>query len=165
MLSTNDIRKEANKFMYEYGEPIFPFPIAELAELKGFAVKVFTPKMDKTYEVSGVIDYDNESIYVNEFDSPTRQRFTIAHELGHLALHKEQGNIVDFRDSIFNKNIFDPKETEANIFAAELLMPKEEFIQSYNKNPGAFFLLSLKFDVSALAVKIRIDNLTKEGCL
>lgn len=163
MRSVIKIRNVINNFVQEYGQLIFPLPVAELAALKGFNVKVFTPKMDKTYDVSGVIDYDNESIYVNEFDSPTRQRFTIAHELGHLALHQDHGNIVDFRNSIFNYNLSNEKEIEANVFAAELLMPVNEFIEQCNKVQNALFMLSLHFGVSAVSVKYRIKNLRKEG--
>ena len=55
--SVQKIRKEAQEFIKDIGEPIFPFPVADLAGLKGFEVKVFTPKRDRTYDISGVIDY------------------------------------------------------------------------------------------------------------
>lgn len=165
MFSVKKIRNKVTSFVEEYGQLLFPLPVAELAELKGFIVQVFTPKMDKTYDVSGIIDYENNSIYVNEFDSPTRQRFTIAHELGHLALHENQGSIVDFRKEIFDFNISDEREVEANSFAAELLMPVKEFLEQYEKNQKAIFMISLYFNVSAIAVKYRIKKLQGEGLI
>lgn len=71
-------------------------------------------------------------ICVQESDPETRKRFTIAHELGHHYLghafergtqvHVDRGNLVSFRNSRSSDGI-DPKEIEANQFAASLLMP------------------------------------------
>ena len=75
----------------------------------------------KKHESHGVeIQYDNTM-------HPNRQRFTIAHELGHFV----RGHLKDktlFRDPSknFNLNNYDIYEVEANNFAAELLMPKSK---------------------------------------
>lgn len=62
-------------------------------------------------------DGDTAHIWINAAEHPTRQRFTLAHELGHLLLHPT--GQMEFRDFNFRG----PKETEANKFAAALLMP------------------------------------------
>jgi hypothetical protein len=50
-----------------------------------------------------------------------RQRFTVAHELGHFFMHKKP--IVD-RARVLRRSLqWDRKELEANVFAAELLTP------------------------------------------
>lgn len=64
-------------------------------------------------------------VIVNSNQPPLRQRFTLAHELGHIIIPWHTGSIVD--------QAYDPSETEssdywqieeeANSFAAELLMP------------------------------------------
>ena len=63
--------------------------------------------------------------------SPARERFVLAHEIGHLVLHREDINsLPDDSMAIFNKplnsdNPADRIETQANAFAAELTMPRD----------------------------------------
>lgn len=57
-------------------------------------------------------------IFYNEKCSIGRQRFSIAHELGHFFLH--EGNCIQCREPSPNDN---PKEHEANVFASRLLAP------------------------------------------
>lgn len=59
-------------------------------------------------------------IFYNEETTPERQRFSIAHELGHILLHSPDGATVYNREISPND---DPKESEANIFASRLLAP------------------------------------------
>jgi len=71
---------------------------------------------------------ENEwAILVNSDHHPNRQRFTIAHELGHLLLHgyrtphaDKQFRLRDARSS--EGSVLE--EIQANQFAAELLMPR-----------------------------------------
>ena len=68
-------------------------------------------------------------IGVNTLHHPNRQRFTIAHELGHFVLHQHDEvhidrAVVKLRDRASSKGE-DPEEIEANGFAAELLMPEQ----------------------------------------
>jgi Zn-dependent peptidase ImmA (M78 family) len=77
-------------------------------------------------------------IGVNEDHHPNRQRFTIAHELGHFILHRDDSSIfVDktltfYRDGQSSQGVY-IQEIEANAFAAELLMP-EAVIHQYVMN-------------------------------
>ena len=59
-------------------------------------------------------------IFYNEETTPERQRFSIAHELGHILLHSPDGATVYNREISPND---DPKESEANVFASRLLAP------------------------------------------
>ena len=68
-------------------------------------------------------------IGINSTHSKARQRFTIAHEIGHLVLHDGELYVdpavrVNFRDKR-SSLAEDKQEIEANKFAAELLMPQE----------------------------------------
>lgn len=85
-------------------------------------------------DLSGMIECVNGryAITVNASHSQTRQRFTIAHELGHYMLHRHLiGNGVDddrmYRSTpsgrFRNMKVGPQQETEANKFAAEILMP------------------------------------------
>lgn len=64
-------------------------------------------------------------ILINEFEPDYRQRFTIAHELGHIILGHE-GISYRFSDMSKYKNTIDRmNEVAANKFAAELIMPEK----------------------------------------
>jgi len=96
-----------------------------------------------------------------------RKRFTMAHELGHFLLHKDKiGNGVNDtpayrtseKDDLFNTNITQENETEANAFAAALLMPKGA-IEYYVGEKKSLKEMSTIFQVSERALEIRIKNL------
>lgn len=77
-------------------------------------------------------------IQVSPFQSQTRRRFTIAHELGHLFLH--MGYQIDddmwenATDEEFNRYGNSELEYEANEFAAALLMPRTEYMNVLGQN-------------------------------
>lgn len=100
----------------------------------------------------------NWVIVVNKNHNPKRQRFTLAHELGHYILHKNEDTC--FEDSIlFRDDHVSPLEYSANRFAAELLMPSELITQSIKRGSTTLEELADKFQVSVLAVKQRILTL------
>jgi Zn-dependent peptidase ImmA (M78 family) len=86
-------------------------------------------------EIAGMIERRKDGSYlisVNANDALTRQRFTIAHELGHFIYHKDKmGDGIDddkaYRSTnvgkYHNTKIGQKEETQANRFAANLLMP------------------------------------------
>ena len=66
-----------------------------------------------------ITEGEKATIGYNKAQHPHRQRFTVAHEIGHLLLgHTGKNFILDL-------NSKKPEEIEANQFAAELLMPLE----------------------------------------
>jgi len=108
--------------------------------------------------------FDEWTIYVSRHTSLTRDRFTIAHELGHLLLHL--GPIKNANpDAIMRAtrwvDLDDPEqkraEWEANWFAAGFLMPQEAFSIAYDTGGAAS--AALKFGVSLSAAKIRAQSL------
>lgn len=64
-------------------------------------------------------------VIVNALNPPSRQRFTMAHELGHILIPWHTGTILDSLDSNSSNQEYENIEQEANIFAAELLMPDQ----------------------------------------
>jgi|EndMetStandDraft_3_1072993.scaffolds.fasta_scaffold231676_2 Zn-dependent peptidase ImmA (M78 family) len=110
------------------------------------------------------------TIAVNNSDSQLRQRFTIAHECGHLALAHEgeifiDKQVVNRRDGTSSLAI-DDREIEANQFAASLLMPREEIVShldhllsSCRNRTMLIEQLASKFKVSRQAMEIRLVNL------
>ncbi len=103
------------------------------------------------------------TVLVNSGKSRVRQRFTMAHELGHVLIPWHRGSIVDEIDAsgTFDSEYF-ATEAEANRFASELLMPScwvtEEL--SGSENPVlALSNLVEQADVSLQAALIRVANL------
>lgn len=120
-------RRRAQQLLEEGGVTEAPVPLERLAELCRATIR-YEP-FDG--EVSGMVHCrpgGGGVIGVNSEHSKTRQRFTIAHELGHLLLHADEEFHIDekrplaLRDEVSSLAI-DPREIEANQFAAELLMP------------------------------------------
>lgn len=108
-----------------------PVPVADLAKSLGVEVR-FQPA-ETTLSGFLVRDLSQQQavIGVNLNHHWKRQRFTIAHELGHFLLHQqegvhvdraEQGLLVKLRNQDSSTGL-DVEEKEANLFAAELLMP------------------------------------------
>ena len=118
-------------------------------------------------EISGMIERsgDTYKITVNTVHPSTRQRFTIAHELGHYMMHRGLiGDGVDddrayrsTHDGKYHNTAIGPKEeTEANKFAASLLMPMNliEMLRVEGfKTPAS---LAHHLDVSEHAMRIRV---------
>lgn len=92
---------------------------------------------------------------------PRRERFSIAHELGHLEMHRHEGifpcssdEINDWGTKQSNNNL----ETEANEFAAALLLPKRFFAaHCVDTDPSMDVIkdLSQLFNVSIMATARR----------
>ena len=88
----------------------------------------------------GKCDFKEHVITINSSLSKHRQNFTIAHELGHIALHSsivEKLFSIEDRESdnntIISKSIYGRMEYQANTFASYLLMPNIPFMAEVNK--------------------------------
>lgn len=123
--------------------------------------------------VSGllVIKGDMVTLGVNKIHHPNRQRFMIAHELGHFLLHRQDSNIfvddepvVLFRDQTASEGTKN-QEIEANAFAASLLMPEKIIREQLAQQPidafddGSMKQLAAQFGVSVRAMTIRLTKL------
>ena len=114
----------------------------------------------------------DQQIVINETETSLRQRFTIAHELGHyfynhepkimdpkgieLLGNKEEENSNDVLLAIARDGEINKQELEANEFAGALLMP--EALVQQDKNYTHKWIL---FGVTETIWNIRIDNLQK----
>lgn len=88
----------------------------------------------------GKCDFKEHVITINSSLSKHRQNFTIAHELGHIALHSSiVENLFSIEDresdknTIISKSIYGRMEDQANTFASYLLMPNIPFMAEVNK--------------------------------
>jgi len=135
-----------------------PTPVVKLAEKLGYQVVEFEPSA-KTKDISGAVDRESKTIFVNKNETPTRKRFTVAHEIGHIKLHEGEGNHLDYRHQIGYDGDQMPKEREANQFAAELLMPRQIFESLWLGYEGDVELIAETLMVSKQAASIRAQDL------
>lgn len=110
-----DVKKQANKIarMFKSRDP---FEI-----VRGLNVILVHYPLDG---VRGFYQYfqRNNIIYLDERLSDPEQRFVLAHELGHMFLHKKANAIfMDTRTQLNGARY----EQEADLFAMELLLPDD----------------------------------------
>lgn len=102
-------------------------------------------------------------IFLPSVTSPERDRFTIAHELGHLFLHfpaiSKKSPTAYMKATRWVDENNEPQrraEWEANWFAASFLMPKAEFTEFYSKGR---IRAATHFGVSVRAAEVRAESL------
>ena len=163
------IQRLVEQMLDQYNISSPPIDVFSIAKIKGIDVV-----QGDLGDVSGVLLREGTriTIGVNQNHSKTRQRFTIAHEIGHLILHGDEPLHVDkvfaikLRNQVSSEAI-DLGEIEANAFAAELLMPTNMMQQKIQKLPGildyekdaVISQLARGFNVSPQAMTIRLINL------
>jgi Zn-dependent peptidase ImmA (M78 family) len=149
---------EALRLLGDSGIAEPPVNPVQIAKLVGMTVQfaTFTPESNN---VSGFYDADENAIVVNRDEYPLRQTFTVAHELGHKILHEEWARSSEYKVLLRDTERTDQdyREKEANVFAANLLMPRF-MMDRYWENliPSQ---LSQLFAVSVPAVKARLSFL------
>lgn len=166
-------RRRARQLLEQANVETPPVPLEYLAQLCRAIIR-YEPFEG---ELSGIAHRRSDGrglIGVNSFHSSTRQRFTIAHEIGHLLLHGDEEIHIDEKRNTFGRRdeissqATDPREIEANQFAAELLMPEFLIRQSLStlveENPkisvdAAIERLASEYVVSQLAMTHRLTNL------
>ncbi len=125
-------------------------------------------RRDLDPELSGLMQRRGREVVIgiNEHHLPARQRFTIAHELGHWLLNHGDTVVdnVQRRDAVSSQGT-DVNEMEANAFAAELLMPSSwlrEEVPPRMLSPldeDVTTALAEKYEVSKEAMTFRLINL------
>lgn len=146
----NDYARQVHRQCWNYALPLNPVDIANRLGVQIFS----SPDLG---ELSGYYDEENRFIVVNANDGLTRQRFTVAHELGHHVMRHGSSP----RDSAqkYSQLHYVPKEYEANVFAAELLMPEEAVRTMVEQRGMSFDQLLSMFGVSPEAMRIRLERL------
>jgi len=117
-------------------------------------------------------------IAVNCRHSPERQRWSIAHEIGHFVLHRNDPDFVAVRDdrsygellplfpnagNSFRNGLRNRLEREAECFAADLLMPAHLVKASASFRVLSIPNLANQFFVSRTAMQNRVKDLLSQG--
>lgn len=166
------IQKIVDGILEDAGVNQPPVPVEKIAKANSL-------KLQKTEvtgsDISGFIfrSGGRAVIGINSANADVRQRFTIAHELGHYFIHSQgtdevhidRGFGIRFRDERSSQGV-DIEEQEANFFAAELLMPRQfikhdlEKVKQIDLEQSEMLTrLSKTYEVSSQALLFRLANL------
>jgi Zn-dependent peptidase ImmA (M78 family) len=172
-LRKESLEDRTSKLLARFGLREIPVLVDRIAKCLGARLR-FSP-LDE--ELSGFIFIKNgvPIIGINSLHHPNRQRFSIAHEIGHLQLHPEYITSAVHVDKQFAEAVLrrdkssatgiERLEVEANRFAAALLMPREMLDKLLISSPidveddSRIEELAKRFFVSKAALEYRIRNL------
>lgn len=164
------IDQQTSELLRSFGLHSVPVDVAAVASRLG--AKLVYADLDD--DVSGFLLRERRliTIAVNRAHHANRQRFTIAHECGHLYLHADQGDRlwVDKQTTLFyrdtsSRNGEQQAEIQANQFAAGLLMPEQLLLDSLTSETkeADVVQLALKFQVSEQSMLLRLGSLDVLG--
>lgn len=167
-LSRNGIDQKAQNIHKEFGiqgfcdiisllDALVSLGYVELAVLSISEWKQKWRHIEAFYNPPDNTIYVREDIYEDACDQKTRARFTIAHELGHYFLHKNQPALTRFEPFTEEHKIYEDSEWQANYFAGALLVPKNEALQC-----DTIEEIAHTFKISLQAASIRWKQIHKK---
>ena len=121
----------------------FQWEIRAIAEMTPGVYAYFDPVTDTL-----VI---REDVYEGAYAGNGRDRFTLAHELGHYLFHSDQAMLQRVESSI-ETPVYRSPEWQANTFASEILMPHDEIIGKTSEQ------IMKEYGVSFSAAEIAAKN-------
>jgi hypothetical protein len=147
--------------------------VADLSSAPG------VPALAAGQSLSGLLLPDLGEIWVNAAEArdwPSRRRFTISHELGHWCLHRTRGAVWCRSQAVdppeqsgpaAARRSYPPEESEANEFAAALLMPAHLVARHYDRlrrrDPDRCFeQLCRTFGASGAAMSRRLKQVVPQ---
>ena len=140
------------RYHERFGGPELPVPVEAIAEdLCGLAVEEVAD-----LDVSGLLIPAERRVYVNGAEPAQRRRFTLAHELGHWICQCLEGTAAPIYCRAAEIGLapsVKALEREANVFAAELLMPEPAVRSAWTGGPDA---CAERFGVSVEAMRWRL---------
>jgi Zn-dependent peptidase ImmA (M78 family) len=124
--------------------------VIDLIESHGVMTLAVDFKTDRVDSRSILILNKYPVIFYNKALLGDRLRFTLAHELGHIIMHTRQALLS-----------IEEVGHEANLFAAEFLMPEKDIKADFNENINLDLLARLKkkWKVSMQAILYRANDL------
>lgn len=130
-------------------------------------IEVFYTDALAEQNVSGMIvklEGEQPRIYINSQESENRQRFTLAHEIGHFVERTTEAQDKEFSFTDRRGGNYNLHEFYADQFAGALLMPEDQIREiAPNFSERDAFKVSLAFDVSYSAAEKRLERLRKQN--
>jgi Zn-dependent peptidase ImmA (M78 family) len=133
-----------------------PVPVEAIAEdLLGLHVEEA-----EALDCSGLLVPAERRVVLNAGEPPARRRFTLAHEVGHWVCQVRKGHDAPMycRAADIAPGADRTLEREANVFAAELLMPEPAVREEFARAASAVELAGW-FEVSEEAMSWRLFNI------
>ena len=152
------------RYLGTFGGEGLPVPVEAIAEdLLGLRIA-----QSWDIDCSGMLRPAARRIVLNAAESPRdeaplrRFRFTIAHEIGHWVVHCLEGKAPELEPSFcrpvdLTEAADRTLEREANVFAAELLMPEPAVREAWEELAD-MAACAARFDVSPTAMQWRLHN-------
>lgn len=147
-LTYRDVVNAAENFLKTYHSSLrLPIPIEEIVELKMNIALIAVPGIKKLLGIDAFINSDFSQITIDEtcfIKYPERTRFSVAHEIGHLILHKEwyeKTGPKNFEEYLTSHDTIDEQtykftEIQAQTFAGLVLVPKLILLDKLQKRLG-----------------------------
>jgi Zn-dependent peptidase ImmA (M78 family) len=145
ILSYEDVNGRVEQFLKnQHPKGTLPIPIEEIVDLN-LRLNIFPfPGLQRDFDIDGFISNDLTTIYVDEViysKRPARYHFTLAHEVGHLVLHRDlieaihPKSVTDWQNFISNvdKETYDWLEWQAYSFAGLLLVPRNSLKKHFRR--------------------------------
>jgi len=167
-VQTFDFSNKVKEILSKHNQLTPPINVFNIALNEGLDLKFLSKRKVKEQHTEGQLAYITRkkmwAIYYNGDANVYRQRFTVAHELGHYFIHKS--SFLDTEDTLNRDLQWDYAELQANQFGAELLMPVEMVLSEGKKYVDKVeskyqFVLEMAyvFMVSRIAMQYRLKNL------
>ncbi len=130
-LSGQDPHTAAELLRASWGLGVQPLPtMVQLAEY--FGIRVYSlPVLAEQVDAFSVWSGSTPFIFLARRQTPEQCRLAIAHEIGHLVLHRREPVAAG-------------QERQARIFASEFLLPRRGIMEQLDHNPSVEQLIGLK---------------------
>jgi len=135
---------------------------ASMSELMGdvedvFGVDVIVAELPNGCDGMSYVDEDFKVIVLAQTEVSARQRYTLAHELGHVLAGDAEQSVV--RDNVSNRQS-SLAERRADVFAASFLAPEDELKTALEKlDSKSEAELCFEFGISPVSLSWRLFNL------
>lgn len=136
------IEQLAKEFLEQYNKDgEIPTPIEQIVELELGITIIPIKKLLRDHHIDAFLSHDCQTIYIDEdnyMSQANRARFTLAHEVGHILMHRSIieniKTIEEWKVHILGagsgRAIY---ETEANHFAGYVLVPTTNLLEAYKE--------------------------------
>lgn len=174
----NYCSEKACEFIEKYDIKSFPINPLEIITAENYGIMKYSELMEeyncsldkvctcmRSSDGKTILENGYYSIAYNDFKSPTRIRFTLMHELGHIFLN----HLMDFeatemlRNDEFTtgltKHEYRVLENEANAFARNVLAPVSMYLTLKDKSIDN---VAFTFGISSSAAEARIDFINRD---